>query len=111
MGDRVQLSQIVVNLYRNAMQAMATVDRRELVVDVRNEGAQVVLCMTDSGIGFSARALENMGTEFFTTKPEGLGVGIMISRSIAEQHGGTLTFVNAPQGGAVATLALPAVQA
>ena len=108
MGDRVQLSQIVVNLYRNAMQAMAAVDRRELVVDVRNEGAQVVLCMTDSGIGFSARALENMGIEFFTTKPEGLGVGIMISRTIAEQHGGTLTFVNAPQGGAMATLSLPA---
>ena len=108
MGDRVQLSQIVVNLYRNAMQAMAAVDRRELVVDVRNEGAQVVLCMTDSGIGFSARALENMGTEFFTTKPEGLGVGIMISRTIAEQHGCTLTFVNAPQGGAMATLSLPA---
>lgn len=111
MGDRIQLSQIVLNLYRNAMQAMATVSRRAIAVDVRNEGEQVVLRITDSGIGFSPQVLARMGTEFFTTKPEGLGVGIMISRSIAEQHGGTLTFANAPQGGAVATLALPAVHA
>jgi C4-dicarboxylate-specific signal transduction histidine kinase len=111
MGDRIQLSQIVLNLYRNAMQAMATVSRRAIGVDVRNEGEQVVLRITDSGIGFSPHVLARMGTEFFTTKPEGLGVGIMISRSIAEQHGGTLTFANASQDGAVATLALPAVQA
>jgi signal transduction histidine kinase len=111
MGDRIQLSQIILNLYRNAMQAMATVSRRVIAVDVHNEGAQVVLRITDTGIGFSSQVLSRMGTEFFTTKPEGLGVGIMISRSIAEQHGGTLTFANASQGGAVATLALPAVSA
>jgi signal transduction histidine kinase len=111
MGDRIQLSQIILNLYRNAMQAMATTPLREIAVDVRNEGEHVVLRITDLGIGFSPQVLARMGTEFFTTKPEGLGVGIMISRSIAEQHGGTLTFANAAQGGAAATLRLPAVLA
>ena len=110
MGDRIQLSQIVLNLYRNAVQAMAAAPQRVITVDVRNQGEQVVLRITDSGMGFSPQVLAHMGTEFFTTKPEGLGLGIMISRSIAEQHGGTLTFANAAQGGAVATLALPAVQ-
>lgn len=111
MGDRIQLSQIILNLYRNAMQAMATVPQRDIAVEVRNEAANVVLRMTDSGIGFSSRVLEGMGTEFFTPKPEGLGVGIMISRTIAEQHGGTLTFINASHGGAVARLCLPAAMA
>lgn len=108
MGDRIQLSQIVLNLYRNAIQAMMAAPHRMIAVDVRNQGEQVVLRITDSGMGFSPQVLAHMGTEFFTTKPEGLGVGITISRSIAEQHGGTLSFANAAQGGAVATLSLPA---
>jgi signal transduction histidine kinase len=110
MGDRIQLSQIILNLYRNAMQAMAASSSRTVGVAVHNQGEQVVLCITDSGIGFSPQVLMHMGTEFFTTKPEGLGLGIMISRTIAEQHRGTLSFANAEHGGAVATLSLPAVQ-
>jgi signal transduction histidine kinase len=66
------------------------------------------LRITDSGPGLDEDALANVGMPFFTTKPDGLGVGVAISKSIAEQHGGALSVTNAGnQGGAVVEVSLP----
>lgn len=112
MGDPIQLSQIIVNVFRNAIEAMSLVTRRELRVVCSRRNGQIVLRICDSGPGFTAEVLEQLGMPFFTTKSNGLGMGISISRSIALQHGGTLTFANAgieEGGGAAAELELPAL--
>ncbi len=109
MGDPVVLSQVLLNAYRNALQAMRPARQRRLEVDVRHDGAQVRLTIRDTGEGLAEAALRSAGEFFFTTKPDGMGVGLAISRAIAQQHGGTLKIGNAPDGpGAVVELRLPA---
>jgi len=110
MGDPIQLSQIVLNVFRNAIEALSNTTRREIHVSVSSANGQALVRIQDSGGGFTPLTLAKMGTPFFTTKPTGLGMGIAISRSIAEQHGGRLTFANAAAehgGGAVVELQLP----
>ncbi|MBF0246404.1 MAG: hypothetical protein HQL31_14260 [Planctomycetes bacterium] len=70
---------------------------------------RAILRIRDSGSGLTAEVLSQIGTPFFTTKPTGLGMGFSISRSIADQHGGTLTIANADGGGVVVELNLPAL--
>ncbi|TAN51345.1 MAG: GHKL domain-containing protein [Methylococcaceae bacterium] len=106
-GDPIQLSQIVLNVLRNAIEAVALVSRREVHVDVRRQDERALLSIRDSGLGLAPEVMAKAGTPFFTTKPEGLGVGLSISRTIAEQHGGKLTIGNAEDGGALVELALP----
>jgi len=110
LGDPIQLSQIVLNVLRNAIEALGHAARREIHVSCSSANGQTQVRIHDSGGGFSAQTLAKMGTPFFTTKSTGLGMGIAISRSIAEQHGGTLTFANAAAehgGGAIVELRLP----
>lgn len=107
LGDSIQLSQIVLNLMRNAIQATATVATRELRVSVGYRAGRAWLRVRDSGPGFSAEALDRAGQPFFTTHTRGLGLGLSIARAIAVQHGGTLRLSNAPGGGADAELELP----
>lgn len=107
MGDPVQLSQIVLNAYLNAIQAMAASPQRQIRVSTRREGHQAVLCIEDTGPGLAPEVSTQVGTAFFSTKEQGLGVGLSISRAIAEQHGGTLSIDNGPHGGARVTLRLP----
>jgi signal transduction histidine kinase len=93
MGDRVQIQQVVVNLILNAIEAMSTVEDRErnLVISThRGEGDEVRVVVLDSGIGFDRLSAERIFDAFHTTKPGGLGMGLSISRSIAESHGGRL---------------------
>lgn len=105
-GDPLQLSQILLNLLRNALDASS--DRGQGVeLRLREQGGHAVLEVEDRGPGLTPEALRLAGQPFFTTKPEGLGLGLSISRAIAEQHGGTLSLSNAPGGGALATLKLP----
>ena len=109
LGDPVVLSQVLLNAYRNALQAMRPVRERRLEVDVRHDGPQVRVAIRDTGEGLAEAALRSAGEFFFTTKPDGMGVGLAISRAIAQQHGGGLTIGNAPDGpGAVVELRLPA---
>ena len=92
-GDRVQLQQVALNLVMNAIEAMSSVgDRaRELVVTTRNIDAnQVVVTVEDSGIGIDPQALDKIFESFYTTKPGGMGMGLSITRSILEAHGGRL---------------------
>jgi C4-dicarboxylate-specific signal transduction histidine kinase len=105
MGDRVQLQQVVMNLILNAIEAMSTVEDRERVVVIgtqRGEGGdEVRVAVRDSGIGLDPVRAERIFEAFHTTKPGGLGMGLSISRSIVENHGGRLWAV--PNDGPGAT--------
>jgi signal transduction histidine kinase len=92
-GDRVQLQQVVLNLVMNGIDAMNTTEdrSRELVVRTQNgEPGQVQVTVQDSGVGLSPQNADRIFEAFFTTKPDGMGMGLAISRSIVENHGGRL---------------------
>jgi PAS domain S-box-containing protein len=92
-GDRVQLQQVILNLLRNASDAMSTVhDRpRELLIRTeQDEGDRVLLSVKDAGIGFDPRTADRLFETFYTTKNNGMGVGLYVSRSIIESHQGRL---------------------
>jgi C4-dicarboxylate-specific signal transduction histidine kinase len=108
-ADPVQLSQIFMNVLRNAIQATQGQASRQLKIRVWREGEMAHITLTDNGPGLPTKALSQVGTAFFTTKTEGLGVGLSISKSIAQQHGGSLSIGNCPSGGAVVELQLPVV--
>jgi PAS domain S-box-containing protein len=96
LGDRVQLQQVVLNLLLNALDAMrAVVDRpRDLVIRTEPESTdRVRVAVQDSGSGIDAQLLPRVFDAFYTTKRSGLGMGLSISRSIVEQHGGRLRVV------------------
>jgi PAS domain S-box-containing protein len=101
-GDRVQLQQVVLNLIVNAVQAMCAVAEgaRELfITTARGEPNGVVVVVKDSGPGLAPASLEQLFAPFYTTKPDGLGMGLAICRSIIEAHGGRLwVTANVPQG-------------
>ena len=104
LGDRIQLQQVILNLVMNGVEAMASVaDRpRELLIySHRHESDKVLVAVQDSGIGIDSQNLEKIFDTFYTTKPQGMGMGLAISRSIIENHGGRLWAV--PNDGAGAT--------
>jgi signal transduction histidine kinase len=109
-GDRIQLQQVILNLVMNAIEAMDTVtDRpREMVIrSSAQESNKVLVAVQDSGIGIDSQNLEKIFDTFYTSKPQGMGMGLAISRSIVENHGGRLwATVNAPRG-AVFQFVLP----
>jgi PAS domain S-box-containing protein len=102
LGDRVQLQQVFLNLVMNGIEAMQSVtDRpRELVIRSRqDEPQQVLVSVTDYGVGISAENADRLFTAFFTTKSSGMGMGLSICRSIIEAHGGRLwASANLPHG-------------
>jgi PAS domain S-box-containing protein len=91
-GDRVQLQQVVLNLLRNASDAMTSVhDRpRQLVVRTARESYAARVSVSDNGIGFDAAELSKLFDAFYTTKTDGMGIGLSVSRSIIEKHAGRL---------------------
>jgi signal transduction histidine kinase len=109
LGDRVQLSQIVLNVYRNAIQALSDSQIRKIFVSLDSQAQRVVLRVRDSGPGLSEKLKHNIGMPFVTSKKDGLGVGLSISKTIAEKHGGSLSITNAMDGGALVELNLPAL--
>jgi PAS domain S-box-containing protein len=93
LGDRIQLQQVMLNLLRNASDAMRTIDDRprELIIRTeRDEGNQLRLSVKDSGVGLTPQAAEKIFEAFYTTKTDGMGIGLSISRSIIEAHQGRL---------------------
>ena len=105
MGDRTQLQQVVVNLAMNALQAMDG-EARRLGVTTRLEAGAVEIAVLDSGPGLGA-AGGRLFDSFYSTKPGGLGLGLPISRSIIEAHGGSIEAADAPGGGARFIVRLP----
>jgi signal transduction histidine kinase len=92
-GDRVQLQQLVLNLIMNAVEAMSGVQdrRREIVITAGpGEGGEVVVAVRDSGVGLDSEEQDKIFDAFYTTKQTGMGMGLAISRSIVEHHGGRL---------------------
>jgi C4-dicarboxylate-specific signal transduction histidine kinase len=92
-GDRIQLQQVILNLLRNACDAMVDVEdrQRELVIRTeREDGGRVRLSVRDAGVGLSPKSLDSLFDPFYTTKSGGMGIGPFISRSIVERHEGRL---------------------
>ena len=113
-GNAVQLQQVLLNLTRNAVDAMRDRKNRTKQMSIKTgygtDGfVQFQVC--DRGTGISANLGDAIFHPFVTTKSDGLGVGLAISRSIVEAHGGTLSYEPRPEGGSIFTVALPAVEA
>jgi C4-dicarboxylate-specific signal transduction histidine kinase len=101
MGDRVQLQQVLMNLMLNGIEAMKDVDgTRELAIkSQRTENEQVLVSVNDTGVGLPVQQADQIFKAFFTTKLQGTGMGLSISRSIVESHGGRLWAAeNSPRG-------------
>jgi len=108
--DKVQIQQVVLNLMRNAVEAMADAPRRELVVAARNaDDDMVVVSVSDTGSGISDEIAGRLFQPFITTKSTGMGVGLSISRTIIEAHGGRIWAEAAENGGAVFSFTVRAV--
>jgi ligand-binding sensor domain-containing protein/signal transduction histidine kinase len=114
LGDRVQLQQVVLNLVMNAVEAMAKVDERarELLIATRNIAPdQVQVTVEDSGTGLDPKAIARIFEPFFTTKSGGMGMGLSISRSIVQNHGGRLWATRNDGPGTTFHFTLPRYQA
>jgi C4-dicarboxylate-specific signal transduction histidine kinase len=109
LGDRVQLQQAFMNVVINSIEALRSMpeERRELLVKAQKAPTGLQIVFTDSGPGLDAETAERLFEPFFTSKPEGMGLGLSISRSIIQSHGGQLS--NTPAScGAVFEFLLPA---
>jgi signal transduction histidine kinase len=104
--DRERVTQILWNLVLNAAEAMPRGGRLRMATRTLENGGVAIL-VEDSGQGFGTSDPEQLFQPFFSTKPEGMGLGLTVSRKIAEQHAGTLTLENRAEGGNRATLTLP----
>jgi len=107
--DATQIQQVLVNLFRNALEAMAQAPRRELIVTNRRVADDMIeIEVSDTGSGFHDDVKPNLFQTFFTTKETGMGVGLSISRSIIEAHGGRMWAEDNAAGGATFRFTLPA---
>ena len=109
LGDRVQIQQVVLNLVMNGIEAMREVDDRprQLVVGSSNRDGEVVVTVSDSGVGIDPDKLDRLFDPFFTTKAEGMGMGLSVSRSIVESHGGRLWASSGEASGATFRFTVP----
>ena len=109
--DRIQIQQVVLNLVRNAIEAMQEVEKRELQVSTQWIAPEFVeITVSDTGPGIAPEIAEKLFQPFMTTKPHGMGVGLSISRTIVEAHGGRLWAVPNPGGGTVFHLTLKSIE-
>ena len=108
-ADRVQLQQVLVNLVTNAIDSMASIADRPQTLVVRSERLDewVLISVQDSGRGIAPEQAERMFDAFYTTKPNGIGLGLSISRSIVESHGGRLSVSPVHPYGVVFQIVLP----
>jgi signal transduction histidine kinase len=109
-GDRVQLQQVILNLVLNAAEAMSTIeDRGRLLVigTERDEGDSVRLTVRDTGPGFDSLSAKRLFEPFYTTKRDGMGIGLSISRTIIEHHQGRLWAASNDGPGATLAFSIP----
>jgi two-component system sensor kinase FixL len=111
LADKVQIQQVLVNLMRNAIEAMQVSDRRELTVSAAPaRDGMVEVAIGDTGPGISPEIASRLFEPFFTTKAQGMGVGLSISRTIIEAHGGRIWVDSNDKGGATFRFTLRAVR-
>jgi two-component system sensor kinase FixL len=109
-GDRIQIQQVILNLILNSTEALMheKIESGKIVVKSHQEDEEfVTISVQDNGPGIKAQAMDHLFDPFYTTKKEGLGMGLAISRSIVEDHGGRLWAQNNPDGGAVFSFTVP----
>ena len=109
-GDRVQLQQVILNLVRNASDAMSGVDDRQRQLLIRtepDEGGQVRLSVQDAGVGFNPQVMDRLFDSFYTTKNDGMGIGLSVSRSIIASHHGRLWATPNEGPGATFSFSIP----
>jgi two-component system, LuxR family, sensor kinase FixL len=110
LADRVQIQQVLLNLIRNAIEAMEGCERRDLVIATAAlPGNMIEISVADTGVGIAPDIAAQLFQPFVTSKPQGMGVGLSISRTIVEAHGGAIRPHPNPEGGTVFSLTLPAV--
>jgi C4-dicarboxylate-specific signal transduction histidine kinase len=114
LGDRVQLQQLLLNLILNAMEAMSSIAGRVRVLTIRSERreapATVAIAVRDSGVGLDSRTADRLLDAFFTTKPDGMGMGLSICRTIISAHSGRLSYANNADHGVTFEFTLPACE-
>jgi PAS domain S-box-containing protein len=107
-ADRVQIQQVLINLVRNAVEALEGKACKEILISTRAIGRDMVeIAVADSGAGLGSGDIDSLFSQFMTTKRGGMGIGLPISRTIVEAHGGKIWGENRPEGGAVFRFTLP----
>jgi C4-dicarboxylate-specific signal transduction histidine kinase len=117
LGDRVQLAQVIINLVVNAIHAMSEISDRRRLLSITSgtlsedaNSQMAVLEIEDTGTGIDPQIADNLFAAFHTTKADGMGMGLSISRTIVESHGGLISATSGDRGGAVFTIRLPVLQ-
>ena len=108
-GDALRIEQVLVNLIRNALDAVSDIENPQIRLRLTGDGSLARLSVADNGPGLDDEALERAEDPFFTTKPSGtsMGLGLSISASILKEHEGQMEISNAPEGGAIFTMTMP----
>jgi signal transduction histidine kinase len=109
-GDRIQIQQVILNLILNSTESLMSIKNQSRSIIVRayqHDSRMVTLSVKDNGPGIEANAIPHLFEEFYTTKQDGLGIGLAICRSIVEEYGGLLWAENNPEGGASFYFTIP----
>lgn len=105
--ERIHIQQVLVNLVRNARDALTAAARREITIEAVRDGEQIRVSVTDTGSGVATEVAGRLFEPFTTTKPDGMGVGLSICKTIVEGHGGRLWHEPNPEGGAIFRFTVP----
>jgi len=111
LADSIQLQQVLINLFNNAIDAIehSTSAVKEIRLTIATEDQWAVVSVEDSGCGIDEHALPHLFELYKTTKKDGLGIGLWLSKTILEKHQGTIHAANRPEGGAVFTFRIPLI--